>query len=165
MRDLQAQLRQCCQGRVCFVALGSANAGDDAFGIRLAKKLASEMPPNGQRQILVAGLYPERHLGTIGEKDFDNVVFLDAVDLGAAPGSVAVLDSDQMNSLFPQVSTHRLSLGLLAKGVEGSSPAKVWLIAAQPESLKKGDCLSKPVAKAIELVHHLLAQAAEEPAC
>lgn len=165
MRDLRAQLQQCCQGRVCFVALGGSNAGDDAFGIRLAKKLASEMPPGGQRQILVAGLYPERHLNMIAEKEFDNVVFLDAVDLGTAPGSVAVLDADQMKTLFPQVTTHRVSLGLLAKAVEGSSRVKVWLVAAQPESLKKGDCLSKPVAKAVELVHHLLAQGAEEPAC
>ena len=165
MRDLQDQLRQCCQGRVCFVALGSADAGDDAFGIRLAKKLASDMPPGGQRRILVAGVEPERHLGTIAEQEFDNLVFLDAVDLGATPGSVAVLDAEQMKSLIPQVSTHRLSLGLLAKGVEGNSSVKVWLVAAQPASLKKGEYLSKPVAEAVELVHQLFAQATEEAAC
>ena len=108
MRELREQLRQCCQGRVCFVALGNPDAGDDAFGIRLAKKLASDAAPEGQRSILVAGLDPVRHLGTLAERDFDNIVFLDAVDLGAAPGAVAVLDSAQMATMLPQVSTHRL---------------------------------------------------------
>ncbi len=49
---------------------------------------------------------------------FDHLVFLDAVDVGAAPGSVVFLNSQEMAARFPQISTHNISLGLLAKYVE-----------------------------------------------
>jgi hydrogenase maturation protease len=157
--DLQDQLRQCCSGRTCFVALGSSEAGDDAFGILLAKKLAADSVPGLQRKFLFAGLSPERYLGLLRQESFDNVVFLDAAELQAAPGTVAVLNAGQMHARFPQVSTHRISLALLAKAIEEGGHAKAWLVATQPSTLKAGSALSKQAAQAIELLHHLLSHA------
>jgi len=165
MRDPESQLRQCCRGRVCFVALGSTDAGDDAFGILLARKLAAGAETGSEWRVLVAGVGPERCLSLLTQRTFDNVVFLDAAEIGAAPGSVALLNAEEMNSRNPQVSTHRISLGLLAKMVEGSGPTKAWLLAAQPESLRRGAALSEPVAQAVELVHQLLARTSEEVPC
>ena len=44
---------------------------------------------------------------------FDHVVFLDAVEFGAAPGSVVFLDSQQITARYPQISTHKISLDVL----------------------------------------------------
>ena len=68
-----------------------------------------------RRQVIVAGTTPERFIGRVADEGFDHLIFLDAVEFGGAPGSVVLLNSDEMAARFPQVSTHKISLGLLAK--------------------------------------------------
>ena len=64
---------------------------------------------SGACEIIVAGTAPEQYLGRLADGRFDHVIFLDAVDLGAAPGSVVLLDSTQMASArsrrFPPTSS------------------------------------------------------------
>ena len=43
-----------------------------------------------------------------------------------------------MAAQFPQISTHHLALGLLARYVESSGRTRAWLLGAQPASLKRG---------------------------
>ena len=59
------------------------------------------------------------------------------MDFGAAPGSVVFLNSREMAARFPQISTHNISLGMLAKCVEAGGKTRAWLLGAQPESLKR----------------------------
>jgi hydrogenase 3 maturation protease len=84
------------------------------------------------------------------ESAFDTVLFLDAVEFGAVPGSVVLLDASEMTTRFPQVSTHKLSLGLLAQMIEANGRTKVWLLGVQPASLKPGEGLSPRVAATVE---------------
>ena len=42
------------------------------------------------------------------------------MEFGSAPGSVVLLDSDEMAARFPQISTHKISLGLLSKQIEAN---------------------------------------------
>ena len=182
MPDLREQLRQLLQGRVCLMGLGNTLYGDDAFGMRLAEELKSEIrnpKSEGRReglrngsssfglrtsfglrasdfglrsQVIIAGTAPERWLGRVAEADFDHVVFLDAVDFGGAPGSVVLLNSGEMAARFPQISTHKLSLGLLAQQVETNGRTKAWLLGVQPESLKPGGELTPTVRATLELL-------------
>lgn len=88
MHDLKQQLKCCLQGRVCLVGLGNADYGDDALGVRLAERLLQgerNFPPGST--VLIAGTSPERHQATLCGGRFEHVIFLDAVDVGAAPGS------------------------------------------------------------------------------
>jgi hydrogenase maturation protease len=86
----------------------------------------------------------------------DHVVFLDAVEFGGPPGSVVLLDSDEMAARFPQISTHKLSLGLLAKQVEANGRTKAWLLGVQPGSLRSGEELTPAVRTTFELMLDLL---------
>lgn len=176
MNDLRQQLHETLHGRVCIVGVGNVAGGDDGAGVRLAEALANdqrrmagdEWPVlQGARadascEILVAGMSPERHLSRLSAGAFDAVLFLDAVECGAVPGAVVLLDAADMASRFPQVSTHRISLGLLAQMIEANGHTRVWLLGVQPASLKPGDRLSCEVAAAIECLADLLAEQPEE---
>jgi len=152
MPDLREQLRQCFQGRVCLMGLGNEDYGDDGFGVRLVEELGTE----GLGHVIIAGTEPERFIGQMATQCFDHVIFLDAVEFGGAPGSVVLLGSDEMAARFPQVSTHKLSLGLLARQIEANGRTNAWLLGVQPESLKLGEALSRAVQTTLEALLQLL---------
>jgi hydrogenase maturation protease len=150
MPGLREQLEQRLHGRICFLGVGNVDYGDDGFGVRLAEQLQAAGVPN----VLVAGTTPDRWIARLGE--FDHIVFLDAVEFGGAPGSVAMLSSSEMSAAFPQVSTHKISLGLLAGWVEANGKTKAWLIGVQPESLKAGQQLTPALQTTLEVLSELL---------
>jgi Ni,Fe-hydrogenase maturation factor len=68
-----------------------------------------------------------------------------------------------MSSRFPQVSTHKLSLGLLARMVEANGKTKAWLLGVQPASLRPGQALSEPVRRTLEQLAQWLGENLERP--
>lgn len=156
--DLREQLEQTLQGRVCLMGVGNPEYGDDAFGVRLAQALLEAGVP----YVIVAGNSPDRWVGTMADWEFDHLVFLDAVELCAAPGAVVFLDSQQITARYPQISTHKISLGVLADFVESNGITKTWLLGVQPESMKEGQDLTPTVRKTLgvllELLFHLRAK-------
>ncbi|MGO8676531.1 MAG: hydrogenase maturation protease [Limisphaerales bacterium] len=175
MRDLREQLRECCPGRVCLMGLGNPERGDDGFGVALAREMMrsgvgggsspDSLPaeagvpgsiPRMRLTVMVAGTAPERYLGRVAEWGGEHLVFLDAVDFGGAPGSAVWLSGGEMAARFPQVSTHKLSLGLLARWVEARGTTKVWLLGVQPESVRPGGDLSPAVRASLEALGGLL---------
>jgi hydrogenase maturation protease len=152
MPDLREQLQQCFQGRVCLIGLGNEDYGDDGFGVRLAEQLKAE----GRDRVIIAGTSPERFIGRVTDECFDHVIFLDAVEFGGAPGSVVLLSTEEMAARFPQISTHKLSLGLLARQLEANGRTKAWLLGVQPESLKLSRALSPTMRAALETLSELL---------
>jgi len=179
MPDLREQLRQLLQGRVCLMGLGNVAYGDDGFGVRLGEELKSEgRNPKAERrpksegrnqalsgsasdavppsQVIIASTNPERWISRVTDEEYDHVVFLDAVEFGRAPGSVVLLNSSEMAARFPQISTHKLSLGLLAKQAEANGKTRAWLLGVQPQSLKPGEELTPTVRATLELLLELL---------
>jgi hydrogenase 3 maturation protease len=140
------------------MGVGNPEYGDDAFGVHLAQGLLEAGVP----YVIVAGNSPDRYLGTAADMEFDHLVFLDAVEFGAAPGSVVFLDSQQITARYPQISTHKISLGALANFVESNGVTKAWLLGVQPESLKEGQDLTPTVRRTLgvllELLFHLRAR-------
>jgi hydrogenase 3 maturation protease len=161
--ELREQLRCCLRGRVCFVGVGNVERGDDGFGVRLAE----ELDRAGVRDVVFAGTTPEHRIGRYAERGFDHLIFLDAVECGAAPGSVVLLDAREIACRFPQISTHNISLGVLAKYIESSGTTRAWLLGAQPESVKPCAGLSpvmrKTLAAVVDLFGGILRK--ETPLC
>jgi len=158
MQYLNEQL-QSLQGRIGLMCIGNIDCGDDAFGIRLGKVLTTQgeaSATQGVEDVIIAGTEPEKYLSRSKIGDFDHLIFVDAVDFGAVPGSVVFLNSTEMASRFPQVSTHRLSLGLLARMVETRGTTKAWLLGVQPQSLRPGRELSSSVQTTMAVLIKLL---------
>jgi hydrogenase maturation protease len=155
MADLREQLEECLKGRLCLMGLGNTDYGDDGLGVRLAERLAAAGLPD----VIVAGTMPERFIDAAITADFDYLIFIDAVELGAPPGSAVFLNSGEMAAKFPQISTHKISLGLLAKLVEEKGTTKARLLGVQPESLKTGAGLSPAVGETLDLLYQLILDA------
>jgi Ni,Fe-hydrogenase maturation factor len=130
MDDLCQQLERCLHGRVCLIGLGNPDYADDGFGVCMAKALFD----SGMPDVVVAETSPEKFIGEITASDFDNVLFVDAVELGTTPGS----------------------LSLLAEWAESSGTSKAWLLGIQPKSLKPGSGLSDEVQKSLDAVKELI---------
>lgn len=182
MANLREQLERCFQGRVCLVGVGNVDLGDDGFGVRLAERLLKKSEVQGprsnlprasatngggdiglwtsdlgpERRVLIAGTTPEQFIGRVMDEGFDHLIFVDAVEFGGAPGSVVFLDATEMAGRFPQVSTHKISPGTLAKWVEANGRTRAWLLGVQPESLKPGPNLTPAIHRTLEVLTGLL---------
>jgi hydrogenase 3 maturation protease len=171
MPDLREQLEQCLRGRVCLMGLGNEERGDDGFGVRLAEALGGarmatspmhrSFPETADGDlhspsVVVAGLEPEHFIGSVADEEFDHVIFMDAVDFGGAPGSAVLLDSKHMVSRFPQVSTHKISLGTLAAWSEMNGRTKAWLLGVQPASLQPSNSLTPSIQATFNILVEML---------
>jgi hydrogenase maturation protease len=106
----------------------------------------------------VAERTPERYMPQLSRGDFQTVLFLDAVEMGAAPGGVVLLEGHEIVARYPQVSTHKLSLGTLARLIETEASTRVFLLGVQPQSLDNASRLSEPVRTTLEILRDLLAE-------
>ncbi|HPA16486.1 MAG TPA: hydrogenase maturation protease [Verrucomicrobiae bacterium] len=163
MSDLREEIEACVRGRSCLVGVGNTDSGDDALGVRLAESLraAAGIGDGGgdAPEIIAAGPAPERFLPHLADGGYDTVLFLDAVDFGGAPGSVVLLDSMQMAERFPQISTHRVSLGTLACAIEADGKTRVWLLGVQPNSLVGEASLTSAVQQTVDMLVKLFVAA------
>jgi hydrogenase maturation protease len=164
MESLRHALESTCRGRTAFVGVGNTDRGDDGAGMALASALREA----GVADVFDGGALPERVLPQVRQGGFDSVVFLDAVDCSAEPGSVTVLPGSEVEARFPMVSTHKLSLGLLAGMLQGPS-CSVWLVGVQPQSIALNPGLSAPVTNTVHMLARELAamatRACEEHVC
>jgi hydrogenase 3 maturation protease len=160
MPDLREQLQHCFRSRVCVMGLGNVDHGDDGFGMYLAESISARLTRSGKvslaRNVIGAGTMPERSIGYVIAKSFDHLVFLDAVEFGGTPGSIVLLNAKELKARFPQISTHKMSLSLLAHLINESGRTRVWLLGVQPGSLKPSHGLSQAVQKTMEMLDGML---------
>jgi hydrogenase 3 maturation protease len=124
--DLQEELSTRIQGQVVIMGIGNPCRGDDAAGSLVARKIRAAP---GLRVIDAADL-PENYLHPVINQQPDTVVLIDAVDLHSAPGSVALLEKDQVAGYWP--STHRVPMCMLMDYLARESRARISVIAIQP---------------------------------
>jgi hydrogenase maturation protease len=173
MRDLRQQLTTILRDRLAIVAIGNPELGDDAVGMKIAallhtargRRAGPETASSAHLRracrrataaVFSAGLELERHLAALVRGRYDSVLFLDAVDFAAPAGSVALFNAEEIASRFPQVSTHRLSLGLISQLLGETGATRVWLLGIKPASLQPGAPLSPPVRIAAHAVAELI---------
>lgn len=141
MAQFRRSLAASLVGRVCVVGVGNSERADDGVGTFVAESLAAQ----GLEDVIVAGTTPERWMGTLAAGDYDTVLFVDAVALDAAAGSAVLMDAAEIEGHFPQVSTHRISLGALARLISREAGTRVMLLGVRPETLAEGPGLSEVV--------------------
>lgn len=153
-------LRKCLMGRVCVLGIGNRDRGDDGAGSCVAERLAKRT--NGM--VLDAGAVPENYLERAVRMLPDTILLVDAVDFGGSPGEIRVLDPGQ--TMPSGLSTHALSMNMTAEFLEARSPARVLLLAVQPESLgwksRMSVAVEQAVAEMVEALAALLPPPAEK---
>jgi hydrogenase 3 maturation protease len=154
---LQDELAARLSGRTVVVGVGNPLRGDDAAGCLLARR----MRDTPDVRVIEAEEIPESFVGDIAAAAPNVVVLVDAVDLGALPGTVAVLETDDVAAYAP--TTHRLALSLVMDVVQRRTGADVFLIAVQPLNLAFGAPVTPQVGAGVELLAGVLSELLRAP--
>jgi hydrogenase 3 maturation protease len=156
--SLEETLAARLRGRVTVVGIGNPLRGDDAAGCLVARGLRAAP---GLEAIEVEEV-PENHLGAVTASRPDTIVLVDAVDLGAAPGSLALVDTAELARFTP--TTHRVPLDLLATWLARETGADVVIAAVQPRRIGWGEPVSPEVGESVRLLAATLNRALESRA-
>ncbi|HEY7646074.1 MAG TPA: hydrogenase maturation protease [Hyphomicrobiales bacterium] len=132
-----------------ILGLGNRLMSDDAAGPLVIKRLAS-LAPDGTRMLdggtLGIALLPEIEAS-------EALIVVDAAELGASPGAVAVFHGADMDRMLGGVkkTAHEIALSdlIAAAKLTGACPPQRALVAVQPETIALGLEPSQCVASAI----------------
>jgi hydrogenase 3 maturation protease len=151
--DLREELAGRIRGKVVVVGIGNPCRGDDAAGSLVAKRMKYERSV----RVIDAQDVPEHYLCQVANERPDTILMIDSVELDAAPGSVAVLEKDDLSSFWP--STHRMPVNLLMKFLEEETHARIFLIAIQPGRTDFMQPISPEVQSSVEDIADVLGSA------
>jgi hydrogenase 3 maturation protease len=142
-------LDQRVSGAVVVAGVGCTGRGDDGFGPALAAGLA------GAVGVLAidCGERPEDFTGDIARRNPDTILIADAVDMGAEPGEVALIDASELPS--GACDTHRPTLRAVMEYLQWRTGATVLLLGVQPGSLTAPG-LSPAVAASTDRLQRIL---------
>lgn len=156
------------RNRVAVLGIGNPLFGDDGVGIELVARLAAEPLPE-HVELLDGGAYGLFLLPFV--VDARSLVVCDAIDVGEAPGTVVVIDGDDLPHVLRRpLSAHQVDLldVLSAARLMGRVPDVVTIIGVQPASLAFGWGLHSEVRAALPLAityaRRLIATGARRPA-
>lgn len=145
--------------KILIAGMGNVLRGDDGFGIRVVEILATTKDLPEGVQIYEAGI---GGIGLVQElmSGFDALILVDAIDKGAEPGTLFVVEPklDQPDDLVglhqSMVDMHYAdpSKVLLLASALNVCPPKVFLVGCQPEYVEDAvEGLRPPVERAVPL--------------
>ena len=133
----ELHLRQRLAGarRVAVVGIGDPLLPSDRLGMLAAEAVGALHLPG--IRVFLAGTVPESMTGPIRRFRPDHVLFLDAAEMGASPGTVAVVEPEGIHATL--FSTHVLPLSVLMEFLEKDAHTRVTLIGIEPDTHTRGD--------------------------
>lgn len=156
-RILKASLEGC--RRLGILAVGSTLRGDDAAGMLFGRALQAALRTT--RSIRVTKVFlgetvPENLTGDIRRFRPSHVLLVDAAEMGQSAGTISLIEPHRAGGNFP-VSTHALSLGVLADYMERSIGCQVILLGIQPATRGYGAGPSRQVRQAARWLAAMIA--------
>jgi hydrogenase maturation protease len=142
-------------GGLLVAGIGNIFLSDDGFGVEVVSRLAATPLPVGVRveDFGIRGV----HLAYELLDGFDGLILVDAVPLGEAPGTLAVIEPEDDGTLDPDhleqgFDAHSMSpevvLGTLSR--LGGTVDRIYVVGCQPASLDEGMGLSPLVEGAVD---------------
>jgi hydrogenase maturation protease len=134
------------KAKISLIGLGNILMGDEGVGVHAVEALKRKYEFPEEVRLLDGGTLGLDLLHMI--EGMDRVLFVDAVDLKRNPGTIAVIEEEDLPSfLGPKLSLHHVGLSdlLFASSFMGSRPAEICLVGIQPETMEIGLQLSNTV--------------------
>ncbi len=147
LNDLASRLRG---KRTVILGIGNPLQGDDAIGPSLVDFLHGRVDAT----LINAGEVPENYLSSIRAAQPEVVLIIVALELGAEPGCVAVMDADRLRAI--ENFTRNPGLAFLAVMIQDGTGAEVILVGVQPEATAFAADLSNPVHQTLHSLEALL---------
>jgi len=154
--DFETTLGEHLVGKVAIMGIGNTLRGDDGFGVYLTKALQALQPSPGLG-LFVCETTPENFVGPVTGFEPDTVLLIDAAEFGEEPGSVRLIDVEDIADCG--MTTHNLSLRPLGRMLESATGANVVLLAVQPKRREFGTDLSREVLRALHYLTEVFGRA------
>ena len=152
---LAREIKDKMVGKATIVGIGNIMRGDDGLGPKLIEMIKAE---HVNAKLFDCGTAPENYAIPILASAADTVIFIDAADMGKAPGEIAVMGIEKISDI--SFSTHspspRLFIDLLKTGKDDLN---VFFISIQPKSTTLGSHVSDEVLRSLDLVKDALVKA------
>lgn len=126
------QLGEMLAGNALILGIGNTLREDDGAGPYFASLCR-------QRDGLKAfdcGEAPETYIGKAMSENPSAILLVDAVDFGGEPGEIRLFDTEAIRTRG--ISTHDMSLKLMAECLERERKTTIALLAFQPRSMRLG---------------------------
>ena len=135
--------------RILVAGVGNVLRGDDGFGPAVVSRL--DGLPEGTR-VVETGIGGVALLQELLAEPLDGLIVIDAVDRGAAPGTLFVLDPDVAEAEHvADVHLANPERVLSMARTMGVLPARVAIVGCQPQDADEmGEMLTPPVARAVD---------------
>jgi len=125
--DVKKRLAGAC--RIAVVGIGDECSAFDRLGMDAARLLRNRLVP--QTSVFLAGTVPESVTASIRRYKPDHILLLDAADMGARPGTIAVISKEAISGTL--LSTHVMPLSVIMEYLARDSSAVVTLLGIQPD--------------------------------
>jgi len=137
---------------ILVLGLGNQLLGDDGAGLRMLELLAEQFPANDAVELVDGGTQGLALTGYLADREA--ILVLDAMALGAAPGTVHVLWGEELWRIRTQRSStahegNALELFATARML-GYQWAEVAAIGIEPRNIRTGIGLSGDVESALD---------------
>ncbi len=143
-------------GPVYVLGLGYVDKADDGAGVLVANTLKKTFPDHSfSEHDGVEGVV----MDISGRSGPGVVLFVDAGDLKASPGTIEIVARDQIKDT--EISTHRVPVALMAAILERSGK-RVAIVAIQPKCLEFRADMSEEVGRAVAAVEAALSRLMRE---
>lgn len=144
---------------LALLAVGSELYGDDAVALRVVDLLKPHAGEGKRIHTFIGATAPENCTGPIRRLNPSHLLVIDAADLGQAPGTIAIIDKDQLAGV--SFCTHSLPLVVIIDYILKACPeCQVIVVGIQPQSLQFSAPLSASVEAAAQTVSDTVARLA-----
>lgn len=133
-----------------ILGIGNPMQGDDAVGSIIIDLLHGRVVAT----LIYGGEVPENYLSAICAAQPEVVLIVTALELGAEPGIMAILDADRIRAI--ENFTRNPGLAFLVVMIQDGTGAEVILVGIQPESTAFAAQISKPVDKSLRQLEEML---------
>jgi hydrogenase 3 maturation protease len=140
--------------RVAILGIGNDLRGDDAVGLVAASQLQEIACGRSDLMVMETGPVPENFTAHLRRFQPDLVVMIDAAIMGEPPGTVRLLDWQDLGGVT--FSSHALSLHLLASYLHAELGCLVSIIGIQPENNSLNAPLSETARQSVKQVVEMI---------
>jgi hydrogenase maturation protease len=155
--------------RILVAGIGNIFLGDDGFGVEVVRRLAGRELPEGVEVVDfgIRGL----DLAYALQRDYELVVFVDAIPRGQEPGTVYLIEPEIEDDGEVSLDTHGMDpvkVIRLSRAI-GARPTRTLVVGCEPQVVVSGEDyddmlmeLSEPVRAAVEEAVKLVESLVEE---
>jgi hydrogenase maturation protease len=141
-------------GKTLILGIGNTLLQDEGAGVHAIRMLSEQTVQRDDIELMDGGTLSFSLAGAIEEAE--NLIVIDAAQLGSEPGTTKVFLGDQMDAFIGdnrKLGVHEVSLVdlLMIARLAEQLPRKRALIGIQPHSIDWGETPSSPVAAGIRL--------------